>query len=82
MFQNYHHGLAICRVHGPPDFFVRFTCNLAWVEIVESFFLNMARHGSDGVVRVFHSKLDDLLDDIRSGTIFGPLVADTILDTQ
>jgi hypothetical protein len=46
------------------------------------FFLNMARHGSDGVVRVFHSKLDDLLDDIRSGTIFGPLVAGTILDTQ
>jgi hypothetical protein len=27
MFQNYHDGLAICRVYGPPDFFVTFTCN-------------------------------------------------------
>jgi hypothetical protein len=38
IFQNYHDGLAICRVHGPPDFFVTFTCNLGWSEIVEIFF--------------------------------------------
>jgi hypothetical protein len=37
MFQNYHDGLAICRVHGPPDFFVTFTCNPGWLEIVDNF---------------------------------------------
>jgi hypothetical protein len=33
MFQNYHDGLMIYRVYGPPDFFVTFTCNPNWSEI-------------------------------------------------
>jgi hypothetical protein len=36
---------------------------------------------SDVIVRVFHLKLDDLLDDIQSRTIFGPLMAGTTLYT-
>ncbi|PWZ45600.1 hypothetical protein Zm00014a_017675 [Zea mays] len=35
MIQNYHDSIAICRVHGPPDFFVTFTCNAKWLEIVD-----------------------------------------------
>lgn len=27
MIQNYHDGIAICRVYGPPDLFITFTCN-------------------------------------------------------
>jgi len=33
MIQNYHDGIAICRVYGPPDFFTTFTCNPKWPEI-------------------------------------------------
>jgi hypothetical protein len=33
MIQNYHDSIAICRVHGPPDYFVTFTCNSKWPEI-------------------------------------------------
>jgi hypothetical protein len=35
MIQNYHDGIAICRVHGPSDFFTTFTCNLDWLEILQ-----------------------------------------------
>ncbi|AQK72025.1 Retrotransposon-like protein [Zea mays] len=38
MIQNYHDSIAICRVHGPPDFFVTFTCNAKWPEIIESLY--------------------------------------------
>jgi hypothetical protein len=33
MIQNYHGSIAICRVHGRPDYFVTFTCNSKWPEI-------------------------------------------------
>jgi hypothetical protein len=81
MFQNYHDGLAICRVYGPPDFFVTFTCNPNWPEIVESLFEpgQKASDRSDIITRVFHLKLDDLLGDIRSGDIFGRQLAGTII---
>jgi hypothetical protein len=38
MIQNYHDSIAICRVHGPPDFFVTFTSNSKWPDISESLF--------------------------------------------
>jgi hypothetical protein len=81
MFQNYHDGLAICRVYGPPDFFITFTCNTEWPEITESFFEpgQTAPDRSDIIVRVFHLKLDDILDDIKSGKIFGSFIAGSIL---
>ena len=80
MFQNYHDGLAICRVYGPPDYFLTFTCNPRWLEITESLFEpgQTASDRSDIIVKVYHLKVDDLLDDIRSGTIFGPFLASTI----
>jgi hypothetical protein len=67
MFQNYHDGLANCKVYGPPDFFITFTCNPGWPEIIESFLSLVTTDRSDIIVRVFHLKLDDILDDIRSG---------------
>ncbi|ONM58870.1 Retrotransposon-like protein [Zea mays] len=82
MIQNYHDGLAICGKYGPPDFFVTFTCNPSWPEITESIFQHgqTAPDRSDVVTRVFHLKLHELLQDIRSGTIFGPLLAVYILN--
>jgi hypothetical protein len=80
MLQNYHDSLAICRVHGPPDYFLTFTCNPAWPEIVDSLEPGQtAADRSDVIVRVYHLKLDDLLGDLRSDAIFGPLIAGTSL---
>jgi hypothetical protein len=79
MFQNYHDGLAICRVYGPPDFLVTFTCNPNWPEITERLFEagQTPPDRSDVIVRVYHLKLNELLQDIKSGFIFGPFVAGT-----
>jgi hypothetical protein len=79
MIQNYHDSIAICRVHGPPDFFITFTCNANWPEIQESLFEpgQNPPDRSDVIVRVYHMKLQDMLHDIRSKSIFGPCNAGT-----
>ncbi|ONM56267.1 hypothetical protein ZEAMMB73_Zm00001d021082 [Zea mays] len=33
---NYQDAMAICRVYGPPDLFVTFTCNTKWREIADA----------------------------------------------
>jgi len=79
MIQNYHDGVAICRVFGPPDFFVTFTCNINWNEISLGI-LEPGQKPSDRaniIVRVYNMKLEEMLDDIRSGRIFGPVAAGT-----
>jgi len=76
MIQNYHDGIAISRVYGPPDLFITFTCNPKWPEISVALLEHQyANDRPDIIIRVFHMKLQQLLEDIRSGTIFGPVVA-------
>ena len=77
MMQNYHDAIAICREYGPPDFFVTFTCNPKWPEITEGIMDAGQRSTdrSDIVVRVFNMKLEELLHDLRHGTVFGPCMA-------
>ncbi|KAJ1266692.1 hypothetical protein BS78_08G171500 [Paspalum vaginatum] len=78
MIQNYHDGIAICRVHGPPDFFTTFTCNAKWPEIAEAIACHPGQKPSDRadmVVRVYNMKLEELMQDVRDGTAFGPVTA-------
>ncbi|WVZ86230.1 hypothetical protein U9M48_033045, partial [Paspalum notatum var. saurae] len=75
VIQNYHDGIAICRVYGAPDLFITFTCNPKWPEITSILEGQQPNDRPDIIVRVFHMKLQELLDDIRSGTIFGPILA-------
>jgi len=80
MIQNYHDGIAICREYGPPDFFVTFTCNPKWLEVAEGIFDpgQKPNDRSDIIVRVFNMKLEELLQDIRSGTVFGVCTAGNV----
>ncbi|XP_039772144.1 uncharacterized protein LOC120640381 [Panicum virgatum] len=69
--------MSICRVFGPPDFFVTFTCDVNWPEIKLGI-LEPGQHPSDRadiVVRVYNMKLEEMLDDIKSGKAFGPILA-------
>jgi hypothetical protein len=76
VIQNYQDGIAICRVYGPPDLFITFTCNPKWPEIILTILEGeQPNDRPDIIVRVFHIKLEQLLLDIRSGTIFGPILA-------
>ncbi|KAL6858850.1 hypothetical protein ACP4OV_017852 [Aristida adscensionis] len=82
MIQNYHDAIAICRVYGPPDFFTTFTCNSKWPEISEALLLEPGQKSSDRadiVDRVYNMKLEDMLDDIKTGKAFGPV--DALLHT-
>jgi hypothetical protein len=70
--------MAICRVCGPPDLFVTFTCNTKWREIADALRYEPGQQPcdrSDLVVRVFKMKVDEFIDDIREGRTFGPLRA-------
>ena len=78
MQQNYHDCIAICRVYGPPNKFTTFTCNSKWPEINEAIRFEPGQKPCDRsnmIVRVFHIKLHEYLDDIKEGRIFGPIRA-------
>ena len=78
MIQNCQDGMAICRVHGPPDLFVTFTCNPKWDEITEAVLLEPGQIHSDRPdieTRVFKMKIDEFRNGVRNGKIFGPVNA-------
>lgn len=75
---NYQDAMAICRVYGPPDLFVTFTCNTKWREIGDALRFEPGQQScdrSDLIVRVFHMKVDEFIADIREGKTFGPIKA-------
>jgi hypothetical protein len=75
---NYQDAMAICRVYGPPDLFVTFTCNTKWREIADALRFEPGQQPcdrSDLIVRVFHMKIDEFITDIREGKTFGPIRA-------
>ena len=75
---NYQDAMAICRVYGPPDLFLTFTCNPKWREIADALRFEPGQQPcdrSDLVVRVFHMKVDEFIADIRQGVTFGPVLA-------
>jgi hypothetical protein len=75
---NYQDAMAICRVFGPPDLFVTFTCNTKWKEIADDIRFETGQQPcdrSDVIVHVFHMKVDEFIADIREGKTFGPVLA-------
>ena len=50
MIQNYHDGVAICRVYGPPDLFITFTCNPKWCEITSNILPGEKPNGRPDVI--------------------------------
>jgi hypothetical protein len=79
--ENFQDALAIARVYGAPDLFSTFTCNPKWPEITEALLLQPGQRPSDRadiVVRVYNMKLNEYLDDIRSGRAYGPVEAGSV----
>jgi hypothetical protein len=78
MNQNFHDCMAICCAYGPPDKFTTMTCNPNWPEIKEALTYEPGQKPAergDVIVRVFHMKLHEYLDDIKDGNVFGPVRA-------
>ena len=77
MMQNYQDAMAICRWAGFPDFFLTFTCNPKWPEIVrEASAIGLRTEDCPiDIVRVFKIKLDNLVKDLTHKKIFGRVKA-------
>jgi hypothetical protein len=78
MVENFQDAVAISRVHGCPDIFSTFTCNPKWPEIAEALLVEpgqKAHNRADITVRVYHMKLNEYLQSIRTGEAFGPVSA-------
>ncbi|XP_071704334.1 uncharacterized protein [Rutidosis leptorrhynchoides] len=75
MQQNYLDAMAIVRAFGYPDFFITFTCNSQWPEILrflEPYNLK-PEDRPDITTRVFKIKLDALMNQIKKEKLFGKL---------
>ena len=75
MAMHYHDAMAIVRKFGKPTFFITFTCNAQWCEIVSQLRQNQtASDRPDLTARVFRLKQQQLLADIKAG-VLGPYLA-------
>ena len=73
-------AMAIVRKYGKPDIFITFTCNPNWPEIRASLFQNeQPSDRPDICVRVFHIKLQSLLEDLTKRQVLGKVVAYTAM---
>ena len=77
--QNYQDAMAIVRNVGRPDLFITMTCNPKWKEIkliLEKFPVGITPNDIPNiVVRLFHTKFHELLDDIVKKELFGKMLA-------
>ncbi|KAL3642121.1 hypothetical protein CASFOL_012936 [Castilleja foliolosa] len=79
MYKHYQDALAICRVHGNPQYFITFTCNVKWPEIsrhMEKIGGTLAQNRPDIISRVFHIKVQQFLRFMRASKTFGEIAAD------
>ena len=69
-------GMAICREYHKPDFFITMTCNRHWPEITRELRnMETAQDRPDIVARVFKQKKDQLIKDIKFGSVLGKVPA-------
>ncbi|RZB65392.1 hypothetical protein D0Y65_041445 [Glycine soja] len=76
MEQLYFDGMTICGHIGFPDLFLTLTCNPTWPEIQQKVRKsNLTPHDCPDVVsRIFKMKLNQLMNDLKSGHVFGGTV--------
>jgi hypothetical protein len=75
---NYEDAISICRVYGPPDLFITFTCNTKWKEILDALRFETGQQPcgrSKIVIQVFHVKIEEFIVDIQEGKTFDPVRA-------
>ncbi|OMO57296.1 DNA helicase PIF1, ATP-dependent [Corchorus olitorius] len=85
LYQKYQDAMAICRAYGYPDLFITFTCNGNWPELKEAmeFLLGLRPEDRpDLVTRMFHVKLQSLIDDLMKKSFFGPALAAKLPDKE
>lgn len=73
---KYQDCMAMVAKYGPPTFFMTFTCNPAWSEILDAIEPNQtAQDRPDVVARVFRAKFASFMKDIKVNHVLGRCVA-------
>ncbi|XP_021985438.2 uncharacterized protein LOC110881517 [Helianthus annuus] len=79
MYKHYQDALAICRVHGNPQYFITFTCNVKWPKIeryMARFPSLKAQDRPDIIARVFQRKVKSIMNFLKTNKPFGDVAAD------
>ncbi|RZC08377.1 hypothetical protein D0Y65_015214 [Glycine soja] len=76
MEQLYFDGMTICGHLGFPDLFLTMTCNPTWPEIQRKVAQSNLTPNNcpDIITRVFKIKLNQLMNDLKHGNIFGNII--------
>ncbi|KAH1212876.1 hypothetical protein GmHk_14G040955 [Glycine max] len=76
MEQLYFDGMAICGHLGFPDLFLTMTCNPTWPKIQRKITQSNLTPNNcpDIITRVFKIKLNQLMNDLKHGNIFGNII--------
>ena len=75
MYQAYHDAMCLVQKFGKADYFITFTCNPLWEDIVNSLLPGQTpMDRPDIVARVFHLKLKAFMELILTGDLFGTVV--------
>ncbi|XP_022040220.1 uncharacterized protein LOC110942764 [Helianthus annuus] len=78
MYKHYQDALAICRVHGNPQYFITFTCNVKWPEIMRYMHrigCLSSQNRPDVIARVFQMKVKEFIKFIKEDQTFGEVTA-------
>lgn len=76
MHQNYLDAMCIVQKFGKPSLFITMTCNPNWAEIINNIDLNeRVNFRPELIVRVFKSKLKELMRLVCTKSIFGRVLA-------
>ena len=75
MEQLYFDGMTICGHVGFPHLFLTLTCNPAWPKIQQKVRkCNLTPHDCPHVSQIFKMKLNQLMNDLKSGHVIGAIV--------
>lgn len=82
MTEDFHDAVAVSQVHGSPDIFTTFACDPEWPERIETLEHGQkAVDGADITIQIHQMKLLDYLHTIRTGQVFGTVLAGTMPST-
>ncbi|XP_052625048.1 uncharacterized protein LOC111889939 [Lactuca sativa] len=78
MYKHYQDALAICKVHGKPQYFITFTCNVKWPEYrryMDAIGQRDIQNRPDIIARIFKIKVHVFINFLKEDKTFGDISA-------
>ncbi|XP_023734499.3 uncharacterized protein LOC111882374 [Lactuca sativa] len=78
MYKHYQDALAICKVHGKPQYFITFTCNVKWPEYrryMDAIGQRDIQNRPDIIAHIFRIKVRAFINFLKEDKTFGDVSA-------